>query len=375
MMNKNMRIFIAGHGGMVGSAMQRGLQKAGFEHIITRSHAALDLTDQHAVRHFFEETPVDYVVLAAARVGGIHANDAFPADFIYPNLMIQTNVIHAAYEAGIQHLLFLGSSCIYPKNASQPIREEALLGGGLEPTNEPYAIAKIAGIKLCESYNRQYGTHYRSVMPTNLYGPNDNYDLETSHVLPALIRKFHLAKLAERRAWEAIEKDERRYGKIPDDFREALGILPTGAASNVAGTHAPKLVLWGSGKPYREFLHVDDMAAACLFIMQQSDEAFAQVCRPTLTATGSDVVPNLRPETYLLNIGTGEDLQIRELAGLVRDIVGYRGDIVWDASRPDGTPKKLLDVSRLNQLGWRPTLSLRAGIEATYRVYLQSMIR
>jgi GDP-L-fucose synthase len=374
-MNKHMRIFIAGHGGMVGSAIQRCLQKEGFEHIVTRPHAALDLTDQHAVKQFFEETPVDYVVLAAARVGGIHANNVFPADFIYQNLMIQTNVIHAACSAGVKHLLFLGSSCIYPKNASQPMREEALLGGGLEPTNEPYAIAKIAGIKLCESYNRQYATHYRSVMPTNLYGPNDNYDLETSHVLPALIRKFHLAKLAERRAWHAIEKDERRCGKIPVYFREALGIPPAGAASNVAGTHAPKLVLWGTGKPYREFLHVDDMAAACLFIMQQSDEAFAQACRPALATTGGDAVPNVRPETYLLNIGTGEDLPIRELADLVRDIVGYRGDIVWDASRPDGTPKKLLDVSRLNQLGWRPTRSLRAGIESTYRVYLQSMIR
>jgi len=374
-MNKNMRIFIAGHGGMVGSAMQRCLQKAGFGQIVTRPHAALDLTDQHAVQQFFEETPLDYVVLAAARVGGIHANNVFPADFIYQNLMIQTNVIHAAYQAGVKQLLFLGSSCIYPKNASQPMREEALLGGWLEPTNEPYAIAKIAGIKLCESYNRQYGTHYRSVMPTNLYGPNDNYDLETSHVLPALIRKFHLAKLAEHRAWEAIEQDERRCGKIPDDLREALGIPIAGTANNVAGTPAPKLVLWGSGKPFREFLHVDDMAAACLFIMQQSDEAFAQVCRPALSTKGGVAVSNVRPETYLMNIGTGEDLPIRDLADLVKDIVGYRGDIFWDASRPDGTPKKLLDVSRLNQLGWRPTLSLRAGIESTYRVYLQSMIR
>lgn len=374
-MNKDMRIFIAGHGGMVGSAIQRRLQKEGFEHIVTRSHAALDLTDQHAVKQFFNENPVDYVVLAAARVGGIHANNAFPADFIYQNLMIQTNVIHAAYEAGVNHLLFLGSSCIYPKNAPQPMREEALLGGRLEPTNEPYAIAKIAGIKLCESYNRQYATRYRSVMPTNLYGPNDNYDLETSHVLPALIRKCHLAKLAERRAWHAIEQDERRCGKIPDDVREALGIPQAGAAHNVAGTHAPKLVLWGSGKPYREFLHVDDLAAACFFIMGLPDDVLAEVCRASLSITEVDAVPNLRPESYLLNIGTGEDLTIRELAGLVRDIVGYRGDIVWDTSRPDGTSKKQLDVSRLNRLGWRPSLSLRAGIESTYRVYLQSMIR
>jgi len=374
-MNENMRIFIAGHGGMVGSAIQRRLLKEGFEHILTRPHAALDLTDQHAVKQFFDETPVDYVVLAAARVGGIHANNAFPADFIYQNLMIQTNVIHGAYAAGVQHLLFLGSSCIYPKNATQPMREEALLGGRLEPTNEPYAIAKIAGIKLCESYNRQYATHYRSVMPTNLYGPNDNYDLETSHVLPALIRKFHLAKLAERRNWHAIEKDEHRCGKIPVYFREALGIPPAGAANNVAGTHAPKLVLWGSGKPYREFLHVDDLAAACLFIMGQPDDVLADVCQASLTTADADDAPNLRPETYLLNIGTGEDLTIRELAGLVGDIVGYDGDIVWDSSRPDGTFKKQLDVSRLKRLGWRPTLSLREGIESTYRVYLQSMIR
>jgi len=374
-MNKHMRIFIAGHGGMVGSAIQRRLQKEGFDHILTCPHAALDLTDQHAVKRFFNENSVDYVVLAAARVGGIHANNAFPADFIYQNLMIQTNVVHAACEAGINHLLFLGSSCIYPKYAAQPMQEEALLGGPLEPTNEPYAIAKIAGIKLCESYNRQYATHYRSVMPTNLYGPNDNYDLETSHVLPALIRKAHLAKLAERRAWNAIEQDERRCGKIPADVRDALGIPAAGAANHVAGTHAPRLVLWGSGKPYREFMHVDDLAAACLFIMGQPDDVLADVCRASLPPTEGEPAPNLRPETYLLNIGTGEDLPIRELAELVKDIVGYRGEIVWDTSRPDGTLKKQLDVSRLNRLGWRPTLSLRAGIEATYRVYLQSMIQ
>lgn len=374
-MNKDMRIYIAGHGGMVGSAMQRCLQKAGFTRIITRSHAALDLTDQRAVHAFFKETPVDYVVLAAARVGGIHANNAFPADFIYQNLMIQTNVIHGAYLAGVQRLLFLGSSCIYPQMAAQPMREEALLGGRLEPTNEPYAIAKIAGIKMCESYNRQYGTHYRSVMPTNLYGPNDNYDLETSHAMPALIRKCHLAKLAARRAWEAIERDERRYGKIPDDFRDALGMPPAGSVSQGAAPNAPKLVLWGTGQPYREFLHVDDLASACLYIMQQPDTALAEVGRTASSTLNSDTPSSLRPETYLLNVGTGKDLTIRELAGLVKDVVGYHGDIVWDTARPDGTPKKQLDVSRLSRLGWRPALSLRDGIASTYRVYLQSKIQ
>jgi len=371
-MNKDMRIYIAGHGGMVGSAIQRCLQKAGFTRIVTRSHAALDLTDQGAVHAFFKATPVDYVVLAAARVGGIHANNAFPADFIYQNLMIQTNVIHGAYRAGVRQLLFLGSSCIYPQMAAQPMREEALLGGRLEPTNEPYAIAKIAGIKMCESYNRQYGTHYRSVMPTNLYGPNDNYDLETSHAMPALIRKCHLAKLAESRAWETIEQDERRYGKIPDDFREALGMPQPGAPNRGSASKAPKLVLWGTGKPYREFLHVDDLASACLFIMQQPDTALADVGRVASSNATADAPSSLRPETYLLNIGTGEDLTIRELAGLVKDIVGFNGDIFWDTSRPDGTPKKQLDVSRLHRLGWRPALSLRDGIEATYRDYRQA---
>lgn len=371
-MNRDTRIYIAGHGGMVGSAMQRCLQKAGFTRIITRSHAALDLTDQPAVHAFFKETPVDHVVLAAARVGGIHANNVFPADFIYQNLMIQTNVIHGAYRAGVRRLLFLGSSCIYPQMAEQPMREEALLGGRLEPTNEPYAIAKIAGIKMCESYNRQYGTHYRSVMPTNLYGPNDNYDLETSHVLPALIRKCHLAKLAERRAWEVIEQDERRFGKIPDDFRDALGMPPAGSVNQGAGPKAPKLVLWGTGQPYREFLHVDDLASACLFIMQQPDAALADVSRAASADPAADAPSSLRPETCLLNIGTGEDLTIRQLADLVKDVVGFKGDIFWDTSRPDGTPKKQLDVSRLNRLGWRPTLSLREGLDATYRDYLQA---
>lgn len=369
-MNKDMRIFIAGHRGMVGSAIHRCLRSEGFDHIVIRSSDRLDLTDQAAVNRFFKKHAVDYVVLAAARVGGIHANNAFPADFIYQNLMIQTNVIHGALQAGIQRLLFPGSSCIYPKNASQPMPEEVLLGGHLEPTNEPYAIAKIAGIKMCESYNRQYGTHYRSVMPPNLYGPHDNYDLETSHVLPAFIRKFHLAKLAAQRDWGAIARDERCHGKIPEDLRHALGIPVSAAATHAATGRAPKLVLWGSGAPFREFLHVDDLAAACVFIMQQSDAVLADICRTSPLAAEGVAVSNLRPETCLLNIGTGEDIRIRELAALVGDVVGFHGEILWDTSRPDGTPRKLLDVSRLNRLGWRPAIPLRAGIESAYRAYL-----
>jgi GDP-L-fucose synthase len=365
-MKQDTRIFLAGHRGMVGSAIHRRLRQEGFSRLLTRTRRELDLTDQHAVNRFFRENPVDRVILAAARVGGIHANNAFPAEFIYQNLVIQTNVIHAAYAAGVAHLLFLGSSCIYPKMAAQPIREEALLGGWLEPSNEPYAIAKIAGLKMCESYNRQYATRYRALMPTNLYGPNDNYDLETSHVLPALIRKCHLAKLVRARDWDAVRKDERRFGRIPGDLRAHLGIGEKGAAG------APRLVLWGTGEPYREFLHVDDLAAACLFIMQQPEAALAEVCRPSPEEIGSGDGPNLRPETYLLNVGTGEDLTIRELAGLVQAVVGFRGDIVWDARRPDGTPRKRLDVSRLERLGWRPATSLKDGIAATYRAYVQA---
>ena len=300
-MNTDTRIFLAGHGGMVGAALQRGLAREGFHRVITRSHAALDLTDQQAVDRFFAETPVDCVFLAAARVGGIQANNAFPAEFIYQNLMIQTNVIHAAYRSGVRELLFLGSSCIYPKMAPQPMQEEALLGGWLEPTNEPYAIAKIAGIKLCESYNRQYGTQFRAVMPTNLYGPNDNYDLETSHVLPALIRKCHLAKLAVQRDWAAIARDERCYGPIPDDLRAHLGI-PAAAADGVTREgRKPQLVLWGTGTPYREFLHVDDLAAACLFIMAQPEQALTQVCAPS-SGGSEEEAPSSRPATSTSSI-------------------------------------------------------------------------
>jgi GDP-L-fucose synthase len=302
---KNSRIYIAGHRGMVGSAILRQLTTAGHSQLITRTSSELDLTNQAAVRAFFAETQPEFVFLAAAKVGGIHANNVYRADFLYRNLMIEANVIHAAYEHSVQKLLFLGSSCIYPKFAEQPLREESLLTGLLEPTNEPYAIAKIAGIKLCEAYRDQYGCNFISAMPTNLYGPNDNYDPENSHVLPALIRKFHEAK--------------------------------------VSG--APSVTLWGSGSPRREFLHVDDLATACIHLMQHYNEKL------------------------FVNVGTGEDLTILELAQIIQRTVGFEGDLVTDPSKPDGTPRKLMDVSRINSFGWRHTIGLETGIAAVYEEF------
>ncbi len=302
-MNKDSRIYIAGHRGMVGSALCRKLKSAGYTHLITRTSAELDLCNQAAVNQFFETEKPDYVFLAAAKVGGIHANNTYRAEFLYKNLMIEANVIHAAYLHSTKKLLFLGSSCIYPKMAPQPLKEEYLLTGALEPTNEPYAIAKIAGIKLCESYRAQYQCNFISVMPTNLYGPNDNYDLQNSHVLPALLRKFHTAKIEEK----------------------------------------PFVEIWGSGSPRREFLHVDDLADACFFLMQEYNEA------------------------TLVNIGCGEDISIKDLALLVKEITGYKGDLRFDASKPDGTPRKLLDVSKLKNLGWTPSISLKEGITAVYK--------
>jgi len=302
---KNSRIFIAGHRGMVGSAILRKLAAAGHTQLITRTSRELDLTNQAAVLAFFAETQPEYVFLAAAKVGGIHANNVYRADFLYLNLMIEANVIHAAYVHGVKKLLFLGSSCIYPKFAEQPLREESLLTGLLEPTNEPYAIAKIAGIKLCEAYRDQYGCNFISAMPTNLYGPNDNYDPENSHVLPALIRKFHEAKI-------------------------------NGAAT---------VTLWGSGSPRREFLHVDDLATACVHLMQHYNEKL------------------------FVNVGTGEDLTILALAQIIQRIVGFTGDLVTDPSKPDGTPRKLMDVSRINSFGWRHTIDLETGIAAVYEEF------
>ena len=304
-MEKGAKVYVAGHQGLVGSAILRKLISEGYSNIVTRSFQELDLRDQTAVNEFFKKEQPEYVFLAAAKVGGILANNTYPVDFLRDNLLIQTNVIDAAYRYGSRKLLFLGSSCIYPKFAPQPIKEEYLLTGELEPTNEPYAIAKIAGIKLCQAYNRQYQTNFISVMPTNLYGPGDNFDLETSHVIPALIRKFHESKIKG--------KDQ--------------------------------VVVWGSGKPFREFLHVDDLADACLFLMSNYNSS------------------------EIINIGTGKDLSIAELAYLIKDIVGYDGNIIFDTSKPDGTPRKLLDVSKLFNMGWKPKISLEEGIRSTYSWY------
>ena len=351
MISSTSRIFIAGHRGMVGSAILRYLKAKGYHNIITRSHAELDLTNQQAVHDFFRNEKTDYVVLAAAKVGGIYANNSYPAEFIYQNLMIESNIIHEAYKAGVERLLFLGSSCIYPKNAKQPMKEEYLLTGYLEQTNEPYAIAKIAGIKMSESYNRQYGTKYRSVMPTNLYGSNDNFDLNTSHVLPALIRKCHLAKLAVQKDSEGIKKDESVFGKIPDDIRNSIGINPDFSFS---ATHSPKIIIWGTGTPYREFLHVDDLASACFFLMQSDDTLYEKFTHPMLSH---------------INIGTGKDITISALADVIKKVVGFEGEIVYDPSQPDGTPKKLLDVSRINKMGWKADIRLKEGLIQTYKWY------
>jgi GDP-L-fucose synthase len=319
-MIQNSRIYVAGHRGLVGSALMRMLEGAGYEDLITRTHADLDLTNQAAVESFFRTEMPDYVFLAAAKVGGIHANNAYPAEFIAENLAIQTNVIRAARRYGVKRLLFLGSTCIYPKLAPQPLKEEYLLSGPLEPTNRPYALAKIAGIEMCWSYNRQYGTRYLGVMPTNLYGPGDNYHPENSHVVPALIRKFH----------EGKEQGNRT------------------------------VTIWGTGTPRREFLFSDDMAEACLFLMQLADDEFDTLLGSDEAATGSFEPP-------LVNIGTGSDLTIRELAEIIRDVVGYEGGIVFDKSRPDGTPRKLLDVSRLHALGWHARMPLAAGLAVAYQ--------
>ncbi|WP_198262776.1 GDP-L-fucose synthase [sulfur-oxidizing endosymbiont of Gigantopelta aegis] len=314
-LNKDSNIYIAGHRGMVGSAIIRQLHALGIENIVGRTHAELDLCNQQAVRDFMQTEKPDYIVLAAAKVGGIHANNTYPAEFIYDNLMVEANVIHEAYSARIKHLLFLGSSCIYPKFAKQPMSESDLLTGLLEATNEPYAVAKIAGIKLCESYNRQYGTDYRSVMPTNLYGAGDNYHGMNSHVVPAMIKRFHEAKQAKA---DAVE-------------------------------------VWGTGKVMREFLNVDDMAAASVFIMQMDASVYQANTEPMLSH---------------INVGTGEDVTIAELAQTVKDVVGFEGQLVFDASKPEGTPRKLLDVSRLNQMGWQAKIDLKTGLADAYQDFL-----
>jgi len=314
-----MRIYVAGHRGMVGGAISRKLRERGVE-VVTRTHAELDLTDQVAVRDFFAAERVDGVVLAAAKVGGIHANNTYPAQFIYENLMIEANVVHQAYAVGVRKLLFLGSSCIYPRAVEQPMREDALLTGILEPTNEPYAIAKIAGIKLCESYNRQYGTDYRSVMPTNLYGPGDNFHPENSHVMPAMIRRFH----------EAVQRG------------------------------ADEVVVWGTGTPMREFLHVDDMAEASLFVLDLPADIYEANTEPMLSH---------------INVGYGEDVSIGALARLVARVTGFTGRIAFDATKPDGTMRKLMDSGRLRAMGWKPDVALEDGVRETYAWFLEHAVR
>ncbi|MFD2671971.1 GDP-L-fucose synthase [Marinicrinis sediminis] len=312
-MDRRAKIFVAGHRGLVGSAIMRRLQQDGYDHLLTCSRAELDLRDQQAVTQYFQHEKPEYVFLAAAKVGGIQANDSYPAQFIYDNLAIQTHILHAAYTYGVNKLLFLGSSCIYPKFAPQPMKEEHLLTGILEPTNEPYAIAKIAGIKMCEAYNKQYGTDFLSVMPTNLYGINDNFDLQQSHVLPALIRKFHEAKVNDQ----------------------------------------PSVEIWGTGTPRREFLYADDLADACVYLMQHADR---------------------KQIDGFVNIGTGQDIAIRELAELIQRIVQYEGHLVFNTDKPDGTPRKWLDVSRMEKLGWTAKTSLEDGVRKTYEWYMKHAV-
>jgi len=313
-MQLNDKIYVAGHRGLVGSAIQRKLEKRGFTNLLTLTHEELDLTNQADVQRFFSEEKPDYVILAAAKVGGIHANNTYPAEFIYQNLMIEANVIDAAYRNGVKRLLLLGSTCIYPKAVAQPMREDALLTDVLEPTNEPYAVAKIAGIKLCESYNRQYGTDFRSVMPTNLYGINDNFHPQNSHVIPALMRRFHEAKMSG----------------------------------------ASEVVVWGSGEAMREFLYVDDMAAASLFVLELDKETYQKNTTPMLSH---------------INVGTGVDVSIRELAETMKRVVGFGGEIKFDRTKPDGAPRKLIDVSRLDSMGWRYSVDLEDGLRRTYEWY------
>ncbi len=317
-MNRDSKIYVAGHRGLVGSAIVRCLRQKGFDNILTRTHSELDLKDQRAVMAFFRDERPEYVFLAAAKVGGIYANNTYPADFIYDNLMIEANVIHSAFSYGVKRLLFLGSSCIYPKFAPQPMTEEMLLTGKLEPTNEPYAIAKIAGIKLCESYNRQHGTDFRSLMPTNLYGPGDNFHPTDSHVIPALIRRFHEAKVK----------------------------------------NLNEVVVWGTGKARREFLYVDDLADACLFVMQLPLNTYRSVTEPMCSH---------------INVGTGFDLSIKELASLIGEVTGFEGKIIFDPSKPDGTPRKLLDTSKIKKLGWEHKTDLKDGLRMTYEWYLTTL--
>jgi GDP-L-fucose synthase len=365
-MEKHSKIFVAGHRGLVGSAIKRNLEAKGYNNLIAKSHSELDLMDSQAVATFFETEKPEYVFLAAAKVGGIMANNIYRAQFIYENLQIQNNIIHQAYIAGVKKLLFLGSSCVYPRDARQPIKEEYLLTNELEYTNEPYAIAKIAGMKMCESYNLQYGTDFISVMPTNLYGPNDNFHLENSHVLPALVRKMHLSKLLDEGKFDEIQRDlGLDFSELSDKselksslvtYLEKYGIMydTTGSKPVVS------LRIWGSGVPMREFLWSDDMADACVFIMEKF--SFKDLA---LKST-NNVIRNTH-----INIGSGKEISIRDLAFLIKDVAGFKGEIIFDTTKPDGTLRKLLDVSRLTNMGWLPKMSLKEGVRELYHYYLR----
>jgi GDP-L-fucose synthase len=360
-MLKEGKIYVAGHRGLVGSAIVNNLKSKGYSNIVTRKHSELDLTDTIAVRDFFQTEKPEYVILAAAKVGGIIANNTYRADFLYENLMIQNNVIHHSYLSGVKKLLFLGSTCIYPKDCPQPMKEEALLTGNLEYTNEPYAIAKIAGIKLCENYNIQYKTNFISVMPTNLYGPNDNFDLEKSHVLPALIRKIHLGKALENSDWSAIREDLNRLPiKTVDGTANKESIIKILAEYGIiqTGNHVA-VEIWGSGKPMREFLWSEDMADACVYIMQNRDFI-------DMYDSNSSEIKNTH-----INIGTGNDISIADLAELIKIEIGFSGKFRFNTDKPDGTLKKLTDVSKLNKLGWKHKIDLKSGIKSLIKWYLQ----
>ena len=357
-MNKNAKIYVAGHKGLVGSAIWKNLSQKGYTNLIGRTSAELDLRDAQAVAQFFKNEKPDYVFLAAAKVGGIMANNTYRADFIYENLMIQNNVIHSAYENKVKKLLFLGSTCIYPKEAPQPMKEDCLLTSPLEYTNEPYAIAKIAGIKLCESYNLQYGTNYIAVMPTNLYGPNDNFHLENSHVLPAMVRKIHLANALLKNDWEAVKTDLNK--------RPVEGISGKNSQEEIKtilskyGITAETVTLWGTGTPLREFLWSEDMADACVFLMERIN------FKDTYSANTNEV------HNTHINIGTGKELSIKELAYMIKEVIGYQGKIVFDSTKPNGTMRKLTDPSKLHQLGWKHSIELQEGIKLMYEYYLQN---
>lgn len=393
-MKKDSKIYIAGHRGLVGSAIMSNLQAKGYTNIITRTHAELDLLNQQAVTSFYEEEKLDYVILAAAKVGGIIANSTYRGQFIYENLQIQNNVIHQAYVHGVKKLLFLGSSCIYPKNAPQPMTEDCLLTSELEPTNEPYAIAKIAGLKMCEAYNQQYGTDYIAVMPTNLYGENDNYDLEKSHVLPALIRKMHLGKCLQYNDWDALRADLNRLpiegiaGDATED--EILAKLnkygichcePENSGEAIS-SKTVKVNLWGTGAPFREFLHASDMADACIYLLENISAKQIASVNASTSFDSAQETPNSDQGTLsrsrsigtggaemFLNVGTGKDLTIKALAELVKANVGFEGELLWDKSKPDGTFRKLQDVRKLNALGWKETIALEEGIKKVYENY------